>query len=43
MNIPNYADLFGSIDFKEGDDSRSVYSPAAYLVELLKVLDDEFG
>ena len=43
MNIPNYADLFGGIDFKEGDDSRSVYSPAAYLVELLKVLDDEFG
>ena len=42
MNVPNYADLFGSIDFKEGDESRSVYSPAAYLVELLQMLDDEF-
>ncbi|NEO53219.1 MAG: hypothetical protein F6K54_09085 [Okeania sp. SIO3B5] len=40
--VPNYADLFGSIDFKEGDDARSVYSPAAYLVDLLKMLDDEF-
>ncbi|MDV3348292.1 hemopexin repeat-containing protein [Leptothoe sp. LEGE 181152] len=41
-NIPNYADLFGNIDFKAGDESRSVYSPAAYLVDLLQMLDDEF-
>ncbi|OLT60529.1 hypothetical protein BJP37_17440 [Moorena bouillonii PNG] len=41
-NIPNYADLFGNIDFKEGDDARSVYSPAAYLTDLLQMLDDEF-
>lgn len=41
-NIPNYADLFGNIDFKEGDEYRSVYSPAAYLTDLLQLLDDEF-
>ena len=41
-NIPNYADLFGSIDFKKGDEHRSVYSPAAYLADLLQLLDDEF-
>ncbi|WP_088889118.1 hemopexin repeat-containing protein [Leptolyngbya ohadii] len=41
-NIPNYADLFGNLDFKEGDDARSVYSPAAYLSDLLQMLDDEF-
>lgn len=41
-NIPNYADLFGNIDFKEGDEYRSVYSPAAYLADLLQMLDDEF-
>ncbi|NEQ65195.1 MAG: hypothetical protein F6K21_06795 [Symploca sp. SIO2D2] len=42
MYIPNYPDLFGNIDFKEGDDARSVYSPAAYLVDLLQMLDKEF-
>lgn len=41
-NIPTYANLFGNIDFKEGDDARSVYSPAAYLSDLLQMLDDEF-
>ena len=41
-NIPNYANLFGNIDFKAGDEYRSVYSPAAYLVDLLQMLDDEF-
>ncbi|MBE7383698.1 MAG: hypothetical protein F6J95_020045 [Leptolyngbya sp. SIO1E4] len=41
-NIPNYADLFGNIAFKEGDEYRSVYSPAAYLTDLLQMLEDEF-
>lgn len=41
-NIPTYAGLFGDIDFKEGDEYRSVYSPAAYLADLLQLLDDEF-
>lgn len=42
-NLPSYAGLFGNIDFKEGDESRSVYSPAAYLTDLLQMLDDEFN
>ncbi|XOF34642.1 MAG: hemopexin repeat-containing protein [Candidatus Electrothrix sp. YB6] len=41
-NFPTYASLFGNIDFKKGDEARSVYSPAAYLTDLLQVLDDEF-
>ena len=41
-NLPAYAGLFGDLDFKEGDQSRTVYSPAAYLVDLLQLLDDEF-
>lgn len=41
-NLPTYAGLFGNIDFKTGDQYRSVYSPAAYLADLLQVLDDEF-
>ena len=41
-NIPTYSGVFGDIDFKEGDESRSVYSPAAYLADLLQMMDDEF-
>nr|VFK63847.1 MAG: Hemopexin [Candidatus Kentron sp. UNK]VFK70948.1 MAG: Hemopexin [Candidatus Kentron sp. UNK] len=41
-SLPNYAGLFGNIDFKKGDEARSVYSPAAYLTDLLQMLDDEF-
>ncbi|MEM7294033.1 MAG: Tc toxin subunit A, partial [Pseudomonadota bacterium] len=41
-NLPEYAGLFGDIDFKTADPNRSVYSPAAYLTDLLQILDDEF-
>ena len=41
QNIPNYQKLFGEIDVREGDEARSVYSPAAYLTDLLQVIDDE--
>src|SRR5690242_14637096 len=30
---PSYEQLFGELDFRTDDDGRSVYSPAAYLVE----------
>ena len=33
--LPNYATLFGSVDMCECKDCRSVYSAAAYLVDLL--------
>ncbi|MTI33032.1 hemopexin repeat-containing protein [Xanthovirga aplysinae] len=42
-NLPDYGALFGAIDFKEGDEARSVYSPAAYLADLLQLMDDEFS
>jgi len=41
-NFPDYAELFGALDFKEGDEARSVYSPAAYLADLIQLMDDEF-
>ena len=41
-NFPNYVKLFGNIDFREADKERSVYSPAAYLADLLQLLDDQF-
>jgi len=40
-NLPSYVKLFGEIDFREGDAARSVYSPAAYLTDLLQLIDDE--
>ena len=30
---PSYERLFGELDFRADDDGRSVYSPAAYLVD----------
>ena len=41
-DIPSHEELFGQLDFKQGDDGRSVYSPAAYLVDLSQLLDDKF-
>ncbi|MEU4233734.1 hemopexin repeat-containing protein [Nonomuraea sp. NPDC026600] len=37
--LPSYERLFGDLAFRNGDMSRSVYSPAAYLAELLQLLD----
>jgi hypothetical protein len=36
--LPNYSNLFGSPDICECEHCRSVYSPAAYFVELLRFL-----
>lgn len=41
-DFPTYEELFGQLDLEKGDDGRSVYSPAAYLVDLLQLLDDNF-
>jgi hypothetical protein len=38
-HYPNMETLFGSLDFCECSDCRSVLSPAAYLVDLLQFLD----
>ena len=42
IDLPSYEELFGELDFKTGDEARSVYSPAAYLADLLQLLDDKF-
>ncbi|MGA9378239.1 MAG: Tc toxin subunit A, partial [Phormidium sp.] len=40
--LPNYEYVFGEVDLRKADDARSVYSPGAYLADLLQVLDDNF-
>ncbi|GAA5179464.1 hypothetical protein GCM10023322_09510 [Rugosimonospora acidiphila] len=41
-SLPSYQQLFGELDFRTDDDARSVYSPGAYLVELLGLLEESF-
>src|SRR5205807_3886358 len=41
-NLPSYEQLFGNLNFKKGDEARSVYSPAAYLTDLIQLLQDYF-
>ena len=36
--VPDYAELFGAMDLCQCEDCRSVLSPAAYLVDLLRFL-----
>jgi hypothetical protein len=38
----DYGKLFGDLNFKEGDSARSVYSPAAYLADLLQLIEEYF-
>ena len=40
VNFPNLEKLFGSNDFCECEHCRSVYSPAAYMVDLLQFLKE---
>lgn len=37
-NLPDMQALFGSLDYFECEDCQSIYSPAAYLVDLLQYL-----
>ncbi|HUT72078.1 MAG TPA: neuraminidase-like domain-containing protein [Desulfatiglandales bacterium] len=39
--IPNWSELFGSPDYCTCKHCRSIYSPAAYFVELLQFLENE--
>jgi hypothetical protein len=41
-SLPSYERIFGEPGARMGDDARSVYSPAAYLADLLQLLDDRF-
>jgi Salmonella virulence plasmid 28.1kDa A protein len=39
--LPGYETIFGDITFRPGAEPRSVYSPAAYLAELLQLLGSQ--
>ncbi|MHB9147286.1 MAG: Tc toxin subunit A-related protein [Candidatus Amoebophilus sp.] len=39
-NLPSYQDLFGELDFCSCDDCRSIFSPAAYFVDLMRLQDN---
>ena len=41
-SLPSYEHLFGEPSRNTGDEARWVYSPAAYLADLLQLLDDRF-
>ena len=38
-NLPSYAELFGSLNYCECDECSSIFGPAAYLVDLLRIID----
>ncbi|MFL5587807.1 MAG: neuraminidase-like domain-containing protein, partial [Ktedonobacteraceae bacterium] len=38
-NLPNYEELFGSLNFCECDECRSIFGPAAYFVDLMRIID----
>lgn len=39
-NFPSYQRLFGDLDYLECDYSESVFSPAAYFLDIMKIVDD---
>lgn len=40
QNLPSYQDMFGSLDYCYCEDCKSIFSPAAYLVDLLRIVDE---
>lgn len=42
-SLQSFEQLFEKINFKKGQAGRSVYSPAAYLADLIQLLEDKFG
>jgi hypothetical protein len=39
-NIPSYQELFGSLKYIGTDECNSIFSPAAYFLELMRITDD---
>ncbi|BBS37426.1 hypothetical protein WP5S18E01_22730 [Enterobacter cloacae] len=39
QNLPSYQDMFGSLDYCNCPECRSIFGPAAYLVDLLRIID----
>ncbi|USG65946.1 neuraminidase-like domain-containing protein [Brevibacillus ruminantium] len=40
QNIPSYQDLFGSLDYLECEECLSIFSPAAYFLDLMRITDE---
>lgn len=40
-HLPSYEELFGGLNFCSCKDCRSIFSPAAYLVDLMRVASDQ--
>ncbi|MBL4647709.1 MAG: hypothetical protein JKY13_01945, partial [Gammaproteobacteria bacterium] len=40
-DIPSYQDLFGSLDYCACEDCQSVLSPAAYFVDLMRLINED--
>ena len=38
--LPSYQELFGSLDYYEVDEAKSIFGPAAYLVDLMRIVDE---
>lgn len=38
--LPSYQELFGSLDYLECQECESIFGPAAYLVDLLRIIDE---
>lgn len=39
-NIPSYQDLFGSLDYLECGHCQSIFSPAAYFLDIMRIADE---
>lgn len=40
QNLPSYQDMFGSLDYCGCQECRSIFGAAAYLVDLLRIIDE---
>ncbi len=39
-NIPSYQELFGSLNYLECDECQSIFSPAAYFLDIMRITDE---
>lgn len=39
-DLPSYQEMFGSLDYCSCDECKSIFGPAAYLVDLLRIVDE---
>jgi hypothetical protein len=39
-DLPSYQEMFGSLDYCACDECKSIFGPAAYLVDLLRIVDE---